>query len=175
MKVEERLLTYEDIETLPENCEVVEGRLRELAPTGGEHGFLEAEVAFKLKEYKEGYVLVGEVGLLISKEPLTIRGADIVYISKDRLPEVPKGVVEVPPDLVVEIISPSNTFEEIEEKVADYMRFGVGRIVLIDPGLRKLTLIDEERKISILDFNQEFEILPKVRLRLSELLGGKDG
>ena len=177
MKVEERLLTYEDIDTLPENCEVVEGRLRELAPTGGEHGFIEQKVARKVDEKLEqkGYVLVGEVGLLISRKPLTIRGADIVYISKDRLSEVPKGVVEVPPDLVVEIISPSNTFEEVEEKVADYMRFGVGRIVLIDPGLRKLTLIDEDRKISIMDFTQEFEILPEVKLKLSDLLGGKDG
>ncbi len=174
MGVKESLLTYKDLENIPEGFEVVEGRLKELAPVGGEHGFLEAEVAFKIKELeKEGYVLVGEVGLVISKDPLTVRAADIVYISKKKLKSLPKGMLEVPPDLVVEIISPSNTFEEIEEKVADYMRFGVGRILLVDPNAKKVTLIDEQRKIQIKDFSEEVEVLPGLKLRMSELGGSR--
>ena len=174
MDVKEKLVTYEDLENIPEGFEVVEGRLKELAPVGGEHGFLEAEVAFKIKELeKEGYVLVGEVGLVISKDPLTVRAADIVYISKKKLKSLPKGMLEVPPDLVVEIISPSNTFEEIEEKVADYMRFGVGRILLVDPNAKKVTLIDEQRKIQIKDFSEEVEVLPGLKLRMSELGGSR--
>ncbi len=174
MTVEEKILTYGDLENIPEGFEVIRGRLKELAPAGGEHGFFEAEVAFELKKAElKGFVLVGEVGLVISKNPLTVRAADIVFISKEKCPSVPRGMLEVPPDLVVEIISPSNTFEEIEDKVADYMDFGVGRIVLIDPHLRKVTLIDENRKISIRSFEEEVEFLPGFKLKLSEILGGK--
>ena len=173
MSVKDRLISYEDIASIPEGYEVIEGRLKELAPAGGEHGYFEAEVAFKLKEVEGGYVLVGEVGIVISRDPLTVRAADIVYISKDKLKSVPKGMLEVPPDLVVEIISPSNTFEEVEEKVADYLNFGVGRVFLIDPSAKKVTLINEERKIEIKDFDEEVEILPGLKVRMSDLGGSE--
>ena len=175
MGVKEKLVTYEDLENIPEGFEVIEGRLKELAPAGGEHGFLEQKIGRRIDEKfeKEGYVLVGEVGLVISKDPLTVRAADIVYISKKKLKSLPKGMLEVPPDLVVEIISPSNTFEEIEEKVADYMKFGVENILLIDPGAKKVTLIDRERRIQIKDFSEEIEILPGLKLRMSELGGSE--
>ncbi len=118
MKLKERLLTYEDIGSIPEGYEVVRGRLKELVPTGGEHGFFEQKIARKVDEKYEahGYVLVGEVGLIVSKDPLTIRAADIVYISKDRCPTLPKGMLEIPPDLVVEIVSPGNTYSRPEDK-----------------------------------------------------------
>ena len=173
MSVKEKEITYESLRDIPEGYEVVKGRLREFAPTGGEHGFIEAEVAFKVRENTEGYVLVGEVGLVVSKNPLTVRCADIVFLSRKRFPKLPKGMIESPPDLVVEIVYPSNTFEEVEEKVSDYMAFGVGRIVLIDPGSRKVTVIDEDRKISIRGFDEEVEIYPRVKIKLSEIIGGR--
>jgi len=175
MSVKDRILTYEDLGKIPEGFEIVEGRLKESAPVGGEHGFLEQKLGRKIDEKleKEGYVLVGEVGLLISKDPLTVRAADTVYISKKKLRSLPKGVIETPPDLVVEIISPSDTFEEVEEKVADYMDFGVGRILLIDPSARKVTLIDEERRIQIKSFDEEVEVISGLKLRMSELGGSE--
>ncbi len=174
MSVKEKVFTYEDIDRIPEGCEVIKGRLRELAPTGGEHGFYEAEIGYELRKRKpKGYVLVGEVGLVISRNPLTVRCADIVFLSKEKVKELPKGLIEVPPDLVVEIVSPSNTYEEIEEKIADYMGFGVWRILIVEPAIRKVTLINEERKIAILGFDQEVEILPGIRLKMAELGGGE--
>ncbi len=175
MSVKDRVISYEELTSIPEGYEVVKGRLKELAPAGGEHGFLEQKVSRKIDEEFEskGYVLVGEVGIVISREPLTVRAADIVYVSKDRLKSIPKGMLEIPPDLVVDVISPSNTFEEVEEKVADYLNFGVGRVLLIDPNAKKVTLINEERKIEIKDFNEEVEILPGIRVRMSELGGSE--
>ncbi len=175
MRVAEKTITYEEINKIPEGYEVVEGELKEMAPTGGEHGFYELKIGRKIDEKLEekGYVLVGEVGLLISREPLTVRCADIVYISKERLKELPKGMIEVPPDLVIEIISPSNTFEEIEGKIYDYLRFGVKKIILIDPDLKKVTIIDENRKLSIKDFSEEIELIEGIKIKLSEIFGGK--
>ncbi len=116
----EKIFTYRDIGKLPSEgwYEIVNGRIKKFAPTGFEHGFFESSILSFLREKlkKMGYVVGGEVGILISKKPLTIRGADIVFIKKDRLKEIPKDVLEIAPDLIIEIVSPSNSFTELEEK-----------------------------------------------------------
>ncbi len=171
MKLKEKL-TFEDIKELPEgNYEVIDGEVKELAPTGFEHGEWEGELYTLLKHKLKGkgYVAVGEVGILISKNPLRIRSADVVYISKERSPERPRGILTVPPELVIEIVSPSNTYTEMEEKVFDYLKAGVNRVLLIDPQLRKATLF-EGKEAKLYDFEEEIELLPDLKIKLSEVL-----
>ncbi len=113
----ERILTYNDIDSLPEGLyEIIDGRIVEVSPTGILHGLLEGEIYRLLydKLSDKGYILVGEVGVLITKDPLRIRGADIVYISKEKLKSIEKGILKIPPDLIVEIVSPSDSFTAIE-------------------------------------------------------------
>ena len=173
MKLKEKL-RYTDIDSLPEgNYEVIDGEVRELAPTGFEHGEIELDLgSFLRKKLKDkGYVSVGEVGILISREPLRIRSADVIYISKARSPQKPHGILTIPPELVVEIISPSNTYTEIEEKVFDYLSIGVDRVLLIDPQLKKATLFEKgKNSASIYDFDEEFELLYDLSIKLSEVL-----
>ena len=171
MKLKEKL-TFEDLKELPEgNYEVIDGEVKELAPTGFEHGEWEGELYTLLKQKlkEKGYVAVGEVGVLISRNPLRIRSADVVYISKERSPERPRGILTTPPELVIEIVSPSNTYTEMEEKVFDYLKAGVEKVLLIDPQLRKATLF-EGRKAGLYDFEEEIELLPDLKIRLSEVL-----
>ena len=173
MKLKEKV-SYKDLNNLPEgNYEVIDGEVIELAPTGFEHGEYELDIGRFLREAlkDKGYVAVGEVGILISKEPLRIRSADVVYISKERAGKRPEGILEVPPELVIEIISPSNTYTEIEEKVIDYLGAGVDRVLLIDPKLKRSTLFEKEkREAKIYSFEEEFELLPGLKVRLSEVL-----
>ncbi len=173
MKLKERL-TYKDIENLPEGIyDVIDGEIKELAPTGFEHGEYEGELYtfLKGKLKGKGYVAVGEVGILISRDPLRIRSADVIYISKERSPEKPKGILTTPPELVVEIISPSNTYTEMEEKVLDYLSAGVDRVLLIDPQLGKATLFKKgERTAQLYSFDEELELLPELKIKLSEVL-----
>ena len=65
------------------------------------------------------YVAVGEVGIVIRKKPFRLRAADVVYISKKTSPKKPVGMLEVPPDLVVEIISEDEMAGKTDEKVRD--------------------------------------------------------
>ncbi|AAC06412.1 Uma2 family endonuclease [Aquifex aeolicus] len=173
MKLKSKL-SYEDIRRLPEGSyEVINGEVVELVPTGFEHGEYELDLGAFLREKlkNKGYVAVGEVGVLISKEPLRIRSADVVYISKKRTPERPKGILDVPPEIVIEIVSPNNTYSEIEEKVFDYLSAGVDRVLIVDPKVRKATLFEKgKREAKIYDFDEEFELLEGLKLRLSEVL-----
>jgi len=145
--IESELITGEELLEMPGlgPCELVEGRIVPMSPTGGEHGFIEGTVTFELKTFvnqkKLGWVLTGEAGIFTKYNPDTVRGADILFISKDRHPERPKrGFLKIAPELVVEIISPSNPRKEIEEKIEEYLNIGVNWVWLIDPKNRSCTV-----------------------------------
>ncbi len=174
MKTIERVYTYKDLieGKLPEGLyEIVNGEVVEMAPTGFEHGGYELDLgAYIRRRLKiKGYTAVGEVGILIRKKPLTIRAVDVVYISKERLKEKPKGILQIPPDLVIEILSPSNTYTEMEEKVQELLDFGVERVLLVDPRLRK-AFLHKKGIVEVYSFDEEFELLPELKIKLSEVL-----
>ena len=109
--------------------------------------------------------------MLISKKPLKIRAADVVYISKEKSQERPKGILEIPPDLIIEIISETNTAWEITDKVKDYLLIGVERILLIEPKTKSASIYQKGKKEAILyDYEEEITILEGLTLRLKDLL-----
>jgi Uma2 family endonuclease len=117
------LLTGNDLlkmsEEATEGYELIEGELVKMAPTGLEHGEVElgvgAEIRAWNKRSKRGRVFVGEIGFYIHGHDRTVRAADVVFIAYERLPKDAslEGYSRIAPDLVVEIISPGNTAEEM--------------------------------------------------------------
>ena len=67
--------------------------------------------------------------VLIRRQPLRTRQPDVLFVSNERLAQrggVPReGPLEVAPELVVEILSPSDTPRVLEDKITDYMAIGV--------------------------------------------------
>jgi Uma2 family endonuclease len=112
------------------------------APTPA-HQWFSKRIFSRLDNFVEerylGVVLFAPVDLLIQREPLRTRQPDILYLSAERtgirgLAEL-QGLqfLEVPPDLVVEVLSPSNTRRDIEGKLEDYQRIGVKECWLVSP------------------------------------------
>ena len=171
---EKQIFTYDDIGCLPEgNYEIRDGERYDMAPTSFEHGDIEGKFYKLLTRHLEskGHIAVGEVGVLISKKPLKIRAADVVYISKEKSPERPKGILEIPPDLIIEIISETNTAWEITDKVKDYLLIGVEKILLIEPKTKTASVYQKGKKEAILyDYEDEITILQWLTMRLKELL-----
>ncbi|NPA17266.1 MAG: Uma2 family endonuclease, partial [Aquificae bacterium] len=121
----------------------------------------------------KGYISVGEVGILISKDPLRVRGADVVYISKKKVKEEPKGILEVPPDLIIEIVSPNNTISEMEEKIDDYFSIGVPRVILVDPQTRKVFIHKKgSNEIKVAGFDQEIQFVDGVKSSIDSIING---
>ena len=172
--LEKNVFTYEDIGHLPEGWyEIIDGERRYMTPTGFRHGKLEnifGEILRRnLKD--KGYVATGEVGIIIRKSPLTLRAADVVYVSKKTSPIEPIGMLEIAPDLIIEIISEDNTQWEINEKVKDYFSIGAKRIIWVDPFSETITLFQHGRKEAIyLSFDEEFELVDGIMIRLKELV-----
>ena len=105
------------------------------------------------------------------KTTAKIRAADVVYISKEKSPERPKGILEIPPDLIIEIISETNTAWEITDKVKDYLLIGVEKILLIEPKTKTASVYQKGKKEAILyDDEDEITILQWLTMRLKELL-----
>ena len=119
-------------------CELIDGVIVRMSPTGEVHGYLESRLTFFLYRFSQdtqaGWVLGGEVGICIRRNPDRIRGADLAFWSEDRLPEGPStGFSEVAPDLVVEILSPTDRWAEMNRKIDDYFSIGVGELWIVDP------------------------------------------
>ena len=171
-----QIFTYDDIECLPEgNYEIMDGERYDMTPASFEHGDLEGKFYKLLTRHLEskGHIAVGEVGVLISKKSLKIRAADVVYISREKSPERPTGIFEIPPDLIIEIISETNTAWEITDKVKDYLLIGVERILLIEPKTRTASLYQKGKREALLyDYEDEIVVLEGLTLRLKDLYSG---
>lgn len=137
---EKSLITGEELLAMGDigPCELIDGRIVKMTPTGGQHGFVEAnigrELHFFVRQKGLGWVMTGEVGIYISRQPDRIRAADVAFISKDRLPKPPgPGFLDVAPELVVEIISPNDTWADMNHKLEDYFSRGINWVWVIEP------------------------------------------
>jgi Uma2 family endonuclease len=121
-------------------CELVEGRVVPMTPPGGEHGEIEltigAEVRAFVRRHRLGLVMVGEVGVYTHRDPDTVRAADVVFVAQPGGYRPPAGYLDVAPDLVVEILSPSDRRGAVRRKVAEHLAAGVFRVWLVDPRTR---------------------------------------
>ena len=119
-------------------CELIDGVIVRMSPTGGVHGFLETRLALLVggfvNDKEVGLCMIGEVGVYVRRNPDRVRGADLAFWSNAKLPDgPPPGFVEVAPDLVVEILSPTDRWVDMRQKIEDYFSIGVSTLWIVDP------------------------------------------
>ncbi len=138
------LLTYEEWLQLPTvedgTDEVVNGVLRFMPPTRYPHAEIIQRLIMAMLpqiDPKGVSILGSNLGLMISREPLTCRSPDLIVFRRDKM-EIRDGLYYSAPALVVEIISPSENRRRKEGKLADYARIGVPEVWLCDPQTRTL-------------------------------------
>jgi Uma2 family endonuclease len=82
----------------------------------------------------------GEAGYILARDPDTVRGPDLSFVSRERLSDFDDTrFYSGAPDLAVEILSPSNRRGEIQAKVADYLAAGARMVWVVDPERKKVT------------------------------------
>lgn len=179
----EPLLTVEEFEALPEEegkVELSRGRLVREPPVGASHGWVAVNLAVPIREHVRrhglGAVFV-EVGYVLSREPATVRGPDLSFLAADRLPPegMPPGFWRLAPDLAVEIVSPSNTLPELQEKVLQYLEAGTRLVWIVDPTTRTAIEYRSRDDIRLLTGAEELDggdVLPGFRVTLREIFEG---
>lgn len=119
--------------------ELVKGELRRMAPAGFEHGAIGMRLVTRLGTHVEaadlGVVLGPDTGYRIGSEPDTVRAPDVSFVRRARVAEegLPKGYWTGAPDIAVEVISPGDTYSEVESKVEEWLDAGTRLVVVLNP------------------------------------------
>jgi len=178
-------MTTEEMLALPENGMerwLVAGELRERPMTVRNrfHSSVMACVTTELVNWlrrqpqPRGQVLCGEAGCRLRRDPDTTVGIDVVYVS----PEVAArqseetSLIDGVPLLVVEILSPSDTQEHIDNKVDDYLAAGVALVWVIDPHDRAVLIYRPDAELELVNSRQELSgepHLPGFRVPVARL------
>lgn len=133
------ILTYEEWLVLPPvedgTDEVVNGELRFMPPTRYPHAeiiHLAIMAIIGQIDARRVGLLGSNLGLMITREPLTCRSPDLIMFTRERM-EITDGLYWSPPGLIVEVLSPSENRRRKEEKLAGYAAIGVPEVWLVSP------------------------------------------
>ncbi|MGD0093742.1 MAG: Uma2 family endonuclease [Planctomycetota bacterium] len=181
----QRLMTAEEFAELPDEgpCELVRGKVVPLSNPGGEHGLLEFEIGFQIglhvKQKRLGKVSCGDAGIILERDPDTVRGPDVAFIRAGRLPSRGrvKGYFKVPPDLCVEVVSPTDRWSEITEKVEMFLAAGVILVWVLDPRTHTARVYRKGREVRVVHLDGSLngeDVLPGFRLSLAELFAAAE-
>lgn len=179
-KSEETWITGEELFQQPDlgRCDLVEGRIVPMTPTGYFHGVVEFRLAAKLVGYADqtgrGIAFGGEAGILIRRNPDTVRAADAAFISNERSARrsPSSSYLDVAPELVVEILSPDDRWSDVMEKLSDYFSAGVDAAWVLDPKRKEIYVyrsLNEVQRFGQGQILTDEELLPGFSLSLDDL------
>lgn len=109
-----------------------------MSPSGFEHGRLVVRVTLALAshvdQHKLGVVTGAETGFILERNPDTVRAPDVGFVRRERLPVGrQRGFFDGPPDLAVEVVSPSDRPADIDAKVRQWLDAGCLAVWVVDP------------------------------------------
>jgi Uma2 family endonuclease len=179
--VADEVITLEEFQRMPEEdeflIELVRGRVVREPRPGIQHGRVTAELGSRIyacaSERGLGITVIG-TGFLLSVDPPTVRGPDVAFVAAENLPggSIPQGFLTTAPHLAVEVVSPSNTAAEIQEKVLEYLANGTRLVWVVDPVTRSVAAYRSREDIRLLtegDVLEGADVLPGFRVTIAEL------
>lgn len=182
--VETKRLTAEEFwewVNRPENqdkfFELDRGEVVEVTRPAEYHGVLCAWIAHLLWRYvlqrRRGCVCSNDTGLLVERDPDTLRGPDLMFIDEPLgLEQLSRKFTQRIPQLVIEVMSPNDRLTQLNRRIGQYLERGVGLVWLVDVDVRSITVYRRDRYPRVLDDSEELtgeDVLPDLRLAVSEL------
>jgi Uma2 family endonuclease len=137
----QRLLSAAEYAQLPDRgvpTELVRGRVVEMNVPAPRHGEICANITTLINPYVRGKgmgrIVSNDGGILTERDPDTIRGGDVAYYSYTRVPQgpLPAGYLDVVPELVFEVRSPTERWPRLITKAGEYLEAGVNVVCLLD-------------------------------------------
>ncbi|BAF58555.1 Uncharacterized protein conserved in cyanobacteria [Pelotomaculum thermopropionicum SI] len=134
---EKAVYTYEDYCRLPEGApyELIGGKLVMTPSPGKKHQIILKRLLKLLDNYVEDKD-AGEV-LCVPRDvclaPTEVYQPDILFVAKDRLEISAEDKVNGAPDMIAEILSPSNAYYDLRKKFKAYEKYGVREYWIVDP------------------------------------------
>jgi len=176
-----QLVTADELFFMPKDgsrYELVKGELRQMSPSGSEHGFVIVNITLLLAQHVKpnglGVCFGAETGFKIASDPDTVRAPDLAFVSRERIPEtgITKKFWQGAPDLAVEVMSPGDTVKEVREKVEDWLAAGTKAVWVLNPKRRSVTVYRSTSDVTRLAEGDELEggeVVPGFRCKVSEI------
>jgi Uma2 family endonuclease len=178
-------MTTEEMLALPDDGtdrELIDGRLREKPMTmrNRRHSRTEIRIGKLFDNWLDtqpeslAEVVGGEAGFRLRRDPDTSVGIDVAYVSAETVANTPEtsAFFEGPPVLAVEILSPSDAQEDIDEKVDLYLATGVKIVWVVNPRFRTINVYRLDAKPQLFNELQEITAephLPGFRVAVREI------
>lgn len=152
-------MTADELLQLPhlgQRYELVKGELKKMSPASPRHGRIANIVAFLLtqhaRQHNLGVVYAAETGFKLGENPDTVRAADAAFVAQSRIPAdgEPEGYWAIAPDLVVEIVSPSDSALAVQSKVTDWLAAGCRLVWVVYPDTQTVTEYHSLTEVQVL-------------------------
>jgi Uma2 family endonuclease len=185
---EPRLMTAEEFLALPDDGVerwLINGRLREkrdrtMTVRNRWHSRVLIRLGHLLSVWlgqqpePRGDLLGGEVGCRLRRDPDSIVGIDLAYVSAELAAHEPDDttLIDGVPILAVEILSPSDTVEEVHAKVESYLRVGVALVWIVDPHDRTVLVYQPGEEPELFNVRRELSgepHLPGFRVPVAQI------
>lgn len=135
--------------------ELVNGELKMMSPAGGQHGRIAMRLGSMLEQHvranRLGEVFAAETGFLLTTLPDTVRAPDAAFVNAEAFAglDETRGFLPVAPDLVVEVVSPSDTSSDVEQKANSWIAYGVQLVLVVDPANHSIRAYREQVSIKV--------------------------
>ena len=176
-----RPMTADELLAMPDDgyrYELVKGELIQMSPTGDEHGQVTVELTAALhvhvKTHSLGRVYAAETGFKLESDPDTVRAPDIAFVRRERVDATGtlKGFRPGAPDLVVEVLTPSDRIGKVEAKVEQWLETGARMVWVVSPKLHTVTVYRSLIDIVTLtekDILDGGDVVPGFQIKVAEI------
>ena len=149
MSTSTALMTADELLELPRGqhrYELINGELKTMSPASHDHGRIAMRIGATLAEFvwrnNLGEAYAAETGFLLTSNPDTVLAPDAAFISEEhaRRGRDRKGYWPGPPDIAVEVLSPSETGPKARKKIEEWLGYGTKQVWIVNPKKQTLTV-----------------------------------
>jgi Uma2 family endonuclease len=182
MTVQEKLITAKEFAALPDDgkrYDLVKGALVEMGRPKPRHGHLAIRLGSAVNVFVDSHnlgIVTTESGYVLARDPDTVVGPDVAFLSKARLekPDLDE-YIPLAPDLAVEIVSPNDRAQEINDKVNAYLAAGTRLVWTLYPDSQEVHVHQGNGTIQVIKIDGVLDggdALPGFTLPLREIFKG---
>lgn len=158
--------------------ELSRGELIKMSPAGHHHGRIALNFTTPLDQFVRanqlGAVYAAETGFKLAENPDVVRAPDAAFIRRERVEEMgqTEGFWPGAPDLAAEVVSPGDTYAEVQDKIADWLDAGTRLVVVVNPRTQTVDLYRSRSDIRILTIDDVLdggEVVPNWTLPVRDI------
>jgi Uma2 family endonuclease len=171
-------MTAQELFNLKDNLqryELIKGELLTMSPPGEEHGIVTINLSTFLHNYVKannlGVMYAADTGFKLESNPDTVLAPDIAFVARDRAGTRSPFYRSGPPDLAVEVLSPSDTISKVDRKTALWLELGARSVWNVNPRKRTVEVNRADGHRKVFHENDELvdDTVPGFRVRVSEI------